>query len=109
VVSSTGIKQIHAREGSPCPSSASHRPIIQRCGVREKGSHNEQEPSTSQDASTILNEEQVIKMDQQGLQNALTTQEKESQVMQEEHNTLNDRIGVSLLFNYFLMIVVLFI
>jgi hypothetical protein len=28
------------------------------------------------------------------VQNALTTQEKESQVMQEEHNALNDDIGV---------------
>jgi hypothetical protein len=54
----------------------------------------EQEPSTSQNASTILNKEQVIEMDQQGVQNALTTQEEESQIMQEEHNALNDDIGV---------------
>jgi hypothetical protein len=54
----------------------------------------EQEPSTSQDASTILNEEQVIEMDQQGVQNASPTQEEESQVMQEEYNVLNDDIGV---------------
>jgi hypothetical protein len=54
----------------------------------------EQKPSTSQDASTILNEEQVIEIEQQGVQNASTTQEKKSQVMQEEHNTLNDHIGV---------------
>jgi hypothetical protein len=54
----------------------------------------EQEPSTSQDASTILNEEQVIEMAQQEVQNASTTQEEESQVMQEEHNALNDDIGV---------------
>jgi hypothetical protein len=54
----------------------------------------EQEPSTSQDASTILNDEQVIEMGQQGVQNASITQEEESQVMQEEHNALNDDIGV---------------
>jgi hypothetical protein len=33
-------------------------------------------------------------MNQQGVQNVSTTQEEESQVMQEEHNALNDDIGV---------------
>jgi hypothetical protein len=46
----------------------------------------EQEPSTSQNDSTILNKEQIIEMDQQRVQNASTTQE--------EHNALNDDIGV---------------
>jgi hypothetical protein len=41
-----------------------------------------------------MNGEQVIKIAQQEVQNASTTQEEESQVMQEEHNTLNDDIGV---------------
>jgi hypothetical protein len=41
-----------------------------------------------------MNEEQIIKIVQQEVQNASTTQEEESQVMQEEHNTLNDDIGV---------------
>jgi hypothetical protein len=54
----------------------------------------EQEPSTSQNVSTILNKEQVIEMEQQGVQNTSITQEEESQVMQEEHNALNDDIGV---------------
>jgi hypothetical protein len=33
-------------------------------------------------------------MEQQGMQNASTTQEEERQVMQEEHNALNDDISV---------------
>jgi hypothetical protein len=39
MVKLTDVKQIHVQEGSPCPSSASHRPE-RRCGAREKGSHN---------------------------------------------------------------------
>jgi Reverse transcriptase (RNA-dependent DNA polymerase) len=46
----------------------------------------EQEPSTSQNDSTILNKEQVIEMNQQRMQNASTTQE--------EHSALNDDIDV---------------
>jgi hypothetical protein len=42
---------------------------------------NVQEPSTSQEAPTTMNEEQVIKIVQQKLQNSSTTQEEESQVM----------------------------
>jgi Reverse transcriptase (RNA-dependent DNA polymerase) len=46
----------------------------------------EQEPSISQNDSTILNKKQVIEMDQQRVQNASTTQE--------EHSALNDDISV---------------
>jgi hypothetical protein len=55
---------------------------------------NVQEPPTSQEAPTTMNEEQVIKISQQELQNGSTTQEEESQVMQEEYNVLNDDISV---------------
>jgi hypothetical protein len=57
-----------------------------------------QEHSTSQEASTTMNEEQVSEIAQQELSNASTTQEEESQVMQEEHNTLNNNIGVEHIF-----------
>jgi hypothetical protein len=53
-----------------------------------------QEPLISQEAITIMNEEQVIEIAQQKVSNASTTQEEESQVMQEEHNALNDDVGV---------------
>jgi hypothetical protein len=41
-----------------------------------------------------MNGEQVIKITQQEVQNTSTTQEEESQVMQEEYNVLNEDIGV---------------
>jgi hypothetical protein len=58
-----------------------------------------QEHSTSQDASTTMNGEQVIEITQQEVPNILTTQEEESQVMQEEYNALNDDIGIEHIFS----------
>jgi hypothetical protein len=54
-----------------------------------------QELPTFHEALTTMNEEQVIEITQQEVQNGSTTQEEEeSQVMQEEHNALNDDISV---------------
>jgi hypothetical protein len=53
-----------------------------------------QEPPTSQEVPITMNGEQIIEIAQQEIQNGSTTQEKKSQIMQEEHNVLNDDIGV---------------
>jgi hypothetical protein len=53
-----------------------------------------QEPPTSQEVPITMNGEQIIEIAQQEIQNGSTTEEKKSQMMQEEHNVLNDDIGV---------------